>query len=376
MPANDEINKMNAIETKFQILTEKIETLETQLAEEKQKRLELESKLKASMSESGKNKKRSATLEELNDASTDGDAARLPFVDRLNVRVLSKSSFANNNDFYLFYFNLKDAMSSIGFSDDFVKFENKELEKLNGPGSKILANYFTVHLIPKLDAHFKAAIMKRDGDSFDFLNGYTMLKKLWEYVVGPFSEEFAPAITLRRIRFGDNVDNVAVIKETVKFIRLAEKLYDCEEQTNDRTVLETLAFNVSKPIQAEITRIYKDKKNKNLEKKKNFASNFKHLDDLYEAFDLWSKENKETNHNVSNLFPGINLAIINNVKKTNNHGKREGDDSGAGGPKDQNHPNQKEKEKQKKKVRVNTISIQTPPIDPKDIEARQSTYYD
>lgn len=378
MPANEDnsklLKKLEANEAKMNLFTKKIEQLEAKLAEETEKRLSLESKLKT---DSGRTKKSTPTLDELNDIGIEGDVARLPFVDRLNVRVLSQASFANNSEFYLFYFNLKDAMSSIGFSKDFELFEDKEMDKLDGPGSKVLANYFTVHLIKKLDATITAAIMKRDGDSFDFLNGFVMLKKLWEHVVGPFTEEFVPILTLRKIQFGTTVDNVAIIKDTVKFIRLAEKLYDCEDRTDDKTVLETLAFNVQKHIQTEISKIYKEKKDKSLEKKRNFASNFKTLDDLYEAFELWTKEKKEAGKNVSNLFPGSNLALINSVKKIN-QGKKGGDSQGAGGAGDQDHPNPKGKDKQNKKtkVSVNTVSRQPEPVDPKDIEARQSTYYD
>lgn len=260
-------------------------------------------------------KKEKSDIElDLNDKGIKGEAARAPYVSNINARVLPPNNYLNNNEFYKFYWNLKDAISSLDYAKDFELFEEKKFDELTGISSKILANYFTNHLIKTMPKEISAAIMKREDNKFDYLNGFVMLKNLWIHAVGPFETEFNARTTLNKIRFGENVDNVKVIEETLKFIRLAEKLYTTDLITTDEKVLEVLAGNVPKQICNELEKLVKDKNNRKFEKQI-FVSNFKNLEDLLTVFKLWEVSKTETKHDVSNLFPGVSFAMINNIKK-------------------------------------------------------------
>lgn len=243
--------------------------------------------------------------------SIEGDAARSPYVDNINSRIFVPQ-FENNFEFYEFYFQLKDVFASLGYANDFEKFENDPNVEISGPGSKILANYFTKYLNQKLDQETTRRIVAVEKNKFNYLDGFGMLRRFWTYTIGPFEDEFTSSETLKQIKFGETVNNIDVIKKIIKMIKLSEKMYDCSNITSEQGYLYEIADNISEDMRSKLRLLSKDKTGRRLEKN-NFPSNFEDMEDLYSILALWEKQNTEIWYKVSNLFPG-ETALIHNVK--------------------------------------------------------------
>ena len=306
----------------------------------------------------------------LNEESVEADIARYPIVERINNRIHITDSITTSYDFFRFYFTLKEAFTGLGYINEFEDFEEGNINKLASTVcTKILGNLFTTCISKRVTTETYESIAVKEGIFAPHLHGFQMLDNFLTNVVGERNEEIDPLNSLKKVRFGDNFDNTAALRIVVRNLKCIMEMYDATEVLDDDAIMRQLANNVPHHIQREIINLATKKKGVSLEKKV-FSSNFSTLEQLYEFFDLWTKENKRDRNELSNIVPPITVTKVHSIKKVS--------------PTKTGEPNMQNKNKSNShaqtKVKQNAVKVQSinniPEVNPADTTARHYSIYE